>query len=340
MFNKYTIGNFEVQNRCVRSATATGTCDIVTGILEQKFYDIYESLARGNVGLIIQEHAFVSLKGHADHKQLGIHQDSMIQYHQLANSKMRAANNNIKICSQLAHAGPNCSNENKIEINNASVSDFQIVVQEFKDAAIRAKIANYDCVQIHAGHTYLLSQSISTYYNNRTDEYKASEFKLLKDVLEAIRTVGIPVGVKLQCDDFIEGYSMNAKSACKIIESLQFDFVEVSGGGYTGGAKFGTIRQGKDKYYYQHVIQELKQLNLLNKQPVIVTGGFQNIEDANLAFQDGVPLVGFARKFLRNDQFLIDGDTKKCAKCNQCINGLLKNSEAVCIVSAKQSKLI
>ena len=43
---------------------------------------------------------------------------------------------------------------------------------------------------------------------------------------------------------------MNAKSACKIIESLKFDFVEVSGGGNTGGAKFGTIRQGKDKYYY------------------------------------------------------------------------------------------
>ncbi|CAL6098908.1 FAD/FMN_dependent oxidoreductase [Hexamita inflata] len=126
MFNKYTIANFEVQNRCVRSATATGTCDLVTGIPEQKFYDVYESLARGNVGLIIQEHAFVSLKGHADHKQLGIHQDSMIQYHQLANSKMRAANNNIKICSQLAHAGPNCSNENKIEIN--------ISRQSFKDA--------------------------------------------------------------------------------------------------------------------------------------------------------------------------------------------------------------
>ncbi|CAL5984493.1 FAD/FMN_dependent oxidoreductase [Hexamita inflata] len=335
MFTKFNIANFEVENRSVRSATATATCDLKTGIPEQKFYDIYESLARGHVGLLIQEHSFVSLRGHAGHKQFGIHTDEMIQYHKKANDLMRAANDKIRICCQLAHAGPNGGAANKIQINEATAADFEEVVQQFKEAALRAKKAGYDCVQLHSGHTYLLSQTISDFYNKRTDEYKASDFKLLRDVLEAVRTVNIPVGIKLQCDDFIEGHSMNAVSACKIISALKFDFVEVTGGGQ-GVAKYSTIRAGKDQYYYRHVIQEFKAQNLLDKQPVIVTGGFENVEDAQMAFDDGVPLVGYSRKFLRNDQFLIDGDTKKCVRCNQCIGAIYKGQDAHCTISERE----
>ncbi|CAL6006872.1 FAD/FMN_dependent oxidoreductase [Hexamita inflata] len=322
----------QLENRYVRSATATSTCDNDSGIPGQKFYEIYESLARGHVGLLIQEHSFVSLRGHANHKQLGLHTDEMIQYHQKANEIMRAANDKIKICCQLAHAGPNGNTENKLLINEATVADFEEVVQQFKEAALRAKQAGYDCVQIHSGHTYLLSQTISDFYNKRTDEYRASDFKLLRDVLEAVRTVDIPVGVKLQCDDFIEGHSMNAVSACKIISALKFDFIEVTGGGQGNGAKYSTARVGKDKYYYKHVIQELKIHNLLDKQPVIVTGGFENVEDAQQAFNDGVYLVGYSRKFLRNPNFLIDEDVKKCIRCNQCAIAVHKGEYAHCVI--------
>ncbi|CAL5984717.1 FAD/FMN_dependent oxidoreductase [Hexamita inflata] len=338
MFTKYTLANFELENRSVRSATATGTCDIATGIPEQKFYDLYESLAKGHPGLIIQEHAFVSFRGHAGHKQLGIHSDDMIQYHKKANDLMRAANSQVKICCQLAHAGPNGGAANKIDVNTATPADFEEAVQQFKEAALRAKKAEYDCIQIHSAHTYLLSQSISNYYNKRTDEYKSSDFKLLRDVLAAVRTVDIPVGVKLQCDDFFEGFEMNAKSACVILNALKFDFVEISGGDVAGKAGYGTIRQGKDKYYYKHVVAEMKAQNLLNKQPVIVTGGFENAEDANMALNDGVPLVGFSRKFLRNDKFLIGEDTKKCGRCNQCIMGLVYGKTSMCPVSANECK--
>ncbi|CAL6006480.1 FAD/FMN_dependent oxidoreductase [Hexamita inflata] len=74
----------------------------------------------------------------------------------------------------------------------------------------------------------------------------------------------------------------------------------------------------------------MKAQNLLNKQPVIVTGGFENAEDANMALNDGVPLVGFSRKFLRNDKFLVGEDTKKCVRCNQCIIGLVRGKCAMC----------
>ena len=141
----YKFTTFEVENRAVRSATATGTCDLKTGIPEPAFYTLYESLAAGHPGLIIQEHSFVSMRGHATHKQLGIYSDDMIQYHAKVVEMMKAVNPKQKICCQLAHAGPN-GGENKIDINTASKEEFEDVVKEFWLAAQRAEKAGYDCV--------------------------------------------------------------------------------------------------------------------------------------------------------------------------------------------------
>ncbi|CAL6067387.1 FAD/FMN_dependent oxidoreductase [Hexamita inflata] len=139
MFTQYTIANFKLENRSVRSATATGTCEVTSGIPEQQFYNLYESLARGHPGLIIQEHSFVSIRGNAGPKHLGIHSDDMIKFHKKANDLMRAANSSIRICCQLAHAGPNGIATDKIDVNTATISDLEEVVQQFLEAAVRAK---------------------------------------------------------------------------------------------------------------------------------------------------------------------------------------------------------
>ena len=91
-----------------------------------------------------------------------------------------------------------------------------------------------------------------------------------------MRKSGLLCGVKLHSDNFEEGETMNAKQTAVILRQLDFDFVELTGGN-NARPEFSIARSSNESYYYKHVVLELKSQNLLDKQPVIVTGGFSSI---------------------------------------------------------------
>ena len=61
-----------------------------------------------------------------------------------------------------------------------SADEIQQEVQHFVDAAKRAKAANFDAIEIHAGHGYLISSFLSPAINKRTDEYGGTPEKRAK----------------------------------------------------------------------------------------------------------------------------------------------------------------
>ena len=116
--------------------------------------------------------------------------------------------------------------------------DIDRVVEAFAAAAVRARQAGFDGVQIHAAHGYLLSQFLSPVYNQRTDAFGGdieNRAKVLRMVLEAIREqVGddYPVLVKLNCGDFMDN-GLITQDAVRVAEMLVqggIDAIEVSGG--------------------------------------------------------------------------------------------------------------
>ena len=50
---------------------------MATGKPTEEFFTYYRELARGKIGMIINEHAFVDMRGHAAAIQLGLHVDEM-----------------------------------------------------------------------------------------------------------------------------------------------------------------------------------------------------------------------------------------------------------------------
>lgn len=64
------------------------------------------------------------------------------------------------------------------------------IVKKYGEAAKRAQICGFDAVEIHAGHSYLISQFLSPITNKRTDEFGGSaenRARFAKLVIEEVR---------------------------------------------------------------------------------------------------------------------------------------------------------
>jgi len=90
-----------------------------------------------------------------------------------------------------------------------TVEDIRQTVDDFGQAARRAKEAGFEGVQIHAAHGYLLNQFLSPAFNQRTDEYGGrleNRARIVLDVLQRIQQeVGpdFPIFIKINCEDFL-----------------------------------------------------------------------------------------------------------------------------------------
>lgn len=85
------------------------------------------------------------------------------------------------------------------------------IIDKYAEAADRAQRSGFDCVEIHAGHSYLLSQFLSPIYNKRTDEFGGSpenRARLTCLVLDAVRkSVGpqFPIALRFSADELLPG---------------------------------------------------------------------------------------------------------------------------------------
>lgn len=80
--------------------------------------------------------------------------------------------------------------------------EIAIVVEDYRQAAERAKNAGFDGVEIHAANGYLIDTFLQTKTNHRTDSYGGgveNRYRFLKEIVEAIITVfpANRVGVRL-----------------------------------------------------------------------------------------------------------------------------------------------
>lgn len=73
-----------------------------------------------------------------------------------------------------------------------TTQEVQQVVEYYRLAAINARQAGFDGIELHAANGYLINQFISAQTNHRTDQYGGSltnRLRFLKEVVEAVSTV-------------------------------------------------------------------------------------------------------------------------------------------------------
>jgi 2,4-dienoyl-CoA reductase-like NADH-dependent reductase (Old Yellow Enzyme family) len=340
------ISKIEIPNRFVRSATHDfmATDD---GFITDRQVALFKDLAEGEVGLIITGHAFVNLQGKASPRQIGVHDDRVIT--DLSRIPETVHHFPSRIFLQIAHAGrqtkeklckntplaPSAVYEPVFDVHPIAMTfeDIEQTMNDFIQAARRAKEAGFDGVQLHVAHGYLLSSFISPYTNQRTDDYGGDLSNRLRIVVEILRGIKLllgkefPVIAKLNSTDFLpQGLHIKESvEMAKILETEGIDGIEVSGGMSEAGKASvweGPFSVEEEGYFVDNASQIKSEVSV----PVFALGGLRSFYIMEKIIHDGnADLISMSRPFIREPslvkQFRLGNiETAACISCNKCFN--------------------
>jgi len=226
LFQSGQIGTLTVPNRIVMAPMATNYPSESGGV-NDFLIDYYEARARGGAGLIIVENCCADHPaGKGGAVQLRLDDDRFIP----GMSRLTDAIHfhGAKVSIQINHSGPSTTpmkTEGKGPVGASQISyashlppprvlereEIALVIEKFAQAALRAKKANFDAVELHGAHAYLLAHFMSPFTNRRTDEFGGGlEGRLLfpRKVVRRVREIvgeDYPIIFRISVDEFIEG---------------------------------------------------------------------------------------------------------------------------------------
>lgn len=184
------------------------------------------------------------------------------------------------------------------------LSDEEIgeLIQRFARSAALAEQAGFTGVQIHAAHGYLLSQFLSPLSNQRTDSWGGpieNRARLLLEVVKAVRAQVAPgfcVAVKLNSADFQRGGfdASDAKRVVELLNELDVDLVELSGGSYEAPAMQGDARDGRTLAREAYFLEFAREIAQVARMPVMVTGGIRRLPVVQQVLDSGLAMAGIA----------------------------------------------
>ncbi len=359
-----TVNKTIIPNRTVVPAMVTRLCG-EDGYVNQKIIDRYTSYARGDVGLIIVE--AMAIHQSKSGPLLRLSDDKFIEGHRKLTKTIHETSNS-KVIPQLIHFMKVARSGWRQTIDMLSDEDIKNIIFDFGTAALRAKEAGYDGIELHSAHAYTLSSFLSR-HNKRRDRYDGrsleGRLRMFGDVMAEVRSkVGhdFPVGVRFLADEMIkDGYTIEDSRLIALrMAQLGVDYISLSVGGKFEDA---IIKEGQPPYPYTgysgercmpgvsfpklpHVHYAASIKKLLNEKgfdiPVITAGKINNPDDAEQLLKDGkADMIGMARQLLvdpcwpkkvalgREDHIV------HCVYCNVCKQLDEKFKEVTCFLWPK-----
>ena len=186
LFQPSRIGEIEVRNRIVMPPMVTFLAN-ESGAVTQRMIDYYTERARGGVGLIIIESAYVQEKDR-DFGRLGIENPQLhVGLSELAESIQEQG---AKVLLQINNRGSALAIHKGKGPDELTLEEIETIIEAFSMAAWRAQRAGFNGVEIHGANIYLIAQFSSPLTNHRQDEYGGDperRLKFARDVLLRVR---------------------------------------------------------------------------------------------------------------------------------------------------------
>lgn len=296
---EFKLKNITLRNRIVMPPMAREMSD--DGRVSTDLIEYYRKRAE-DTGLVIVEHAYVSLEGKSSKKQLSMADDSVIDgFKELTDA---IHNEKCFAIAQLNHARPQSIAYDKSNVNNMTKEDIEKVKDDFKNASIRTKKAGFDGVEIHAAHEYLLNHFYSPLTNKRADEYGGNlenRLRLANEIIQDVRkSVGEDyiVAIRFGAYDYWEGGSKldEIPIAVKSFIDSGVDLIDISG----GLCRFQNP-YSKEPGYFKELSKIAKEASSV---PVILTGGVKKAKDAEKLLKEGYcDLIGIGRAMIMDAEW-------------------------------------
>ncbi|MBP5992829.1 MAG: alkene reductase [Acinetobacter sp.] len=200
-------GELKLKNRVVMAplTRSRATADRVPTELMAEYY-----AQRASAGLIIAEATVISEEANGYENTPGLFTDAQVEGWKKVTDAVHAKDG--LIVSQLWHVGrvshPDLLNgETPVSASTVQqaghvsllrpkrpyvlpraleISEIHAITEQFKQAAIRAKEAGFDGVELHAANGYLIDQFLQTKTNLREDEYGGSVENRARFLLEVV----------------------------------------------------------------------------------------------------------------------------------------------------------
>jgi 2,4-dienoyl-CoA reductase-like NADH-dependent reductase (Old Yellow Enzyme family)/thioredoxin reductase len=338
------IGTLQLKNRIIMSAMGTALAD-EKGNATDRMIAYYGARAKGGAGLITPQFAAVSADSFFAYT-LPLHDDKFTSdWKRIADAVHEAGS---KFSIQLMHVGllllysgivpegasilvPSMApwmGKDK-PYHELTEKDIDCYVEFYIAAAVRAKAAGADLIDLHACHGCLVSAFLSPLINRRTDQYGGSvenRTRFARRIVEGIRReVGreFPLTVRINGSDDIEGGLTVEEAAqqARILEAAGADAISVS-----GGLEFwSTLSVPSYPYPEGPMVPMAEKIKKAVKVPVIVAGKI-NAELADQVISEGkVDFIAMGRPLLADPELpnkIREGrvdDVRRCIYCNNCL---------------------
>ncbi|MCR5570657.1 MAG: NADH:flavin oxidoreductase [Bacteroidales bacterium] len=200
VFTPVTLGPVTLRNRIIRSAAFENMA--YGNAPSQDLYDYHVAVARGGVGMTTLAYASVCRSGLSFDGQLWMRKEIVPGLKRITDAVHAEG---AKCAIQLGHCGNmthratcGCTPVGASRgfnlysptfVRRMSVPEIDALVEDFGRAVDLARKAGFDCVEIHAGHGYLISQFLSPYTNHRRDAYGGSLANRMRLMQRVIRCV-------------------------------------------------------------------------------------------------------------------------------------------------------
>ncbi|MBN1188847.1 MAG: NADH:flavin oxidoreductase [Dehalococcoidales bacterium] len=342
LFSEITIRGLRIKNRIVMPPMVCAGYTKGDGLFTLENTGRYRDRARGGVGLIIVEATCVNRTGRLSPSQLGLWSDDQIRgFKRMADFCHEC---DCRVMVQIHHAGLAAAGEvcedpvapsdfrgfsrenQEVRARALSLTEIAGLQEEFVAAAVRARKAGFDGVELHGARGYLISQFFSPLVNKREDGYggsPANRTRFAAEIIAGIRREAgqdFIVSCQIGCDEpDIEG----SVDIARELEKAGVDLLQIS----TGMTHFmaGDIEDmDVPRYFhYNSIVYRGSKIKEKVEVPVILVDGIRTPLDADYLVKNKyADFVAIGRGLLVDPEWANKGQkylqVAPCLRCKTC----------------------